>query len=1710
MLQRHRVLILTSTLLLLGNVSMAAMDLVPLGPAADDQAPAVVLTAQTGTGLELSFRAPYLEIEAQEQDGLTYQLVGLPGASSVGRTGQPALPQVTRLVALPDGMTLRIRSIQHDDTEIPGVFRPWPAQGLQPADAREFALDAPFYGGFQKAAAPPLVAVGEPGLIRGLRVVPVHFWPANWDAASGQLKVAASIDVTFDLVPAADAAVSQATGRPLPQTFAAMFADEVLGYTAQSAAMTGPGSYLIIHPDDPTVLDNLKPLLEWRQRQGYNVVVASTSLTGTTTGSIKTYIQNQYDTLSIPLEFVTLVGDATGAVMIPTYNENLSGYHGEGDHEYTLLEGGDVLSDVHLGRLSVTSAAMLTTVVNKIVKYESAPWLTDDTGWFTRAGLTGDPGTSGYSCIWINQWVKEHLLELNYTKVDTIWSGNFATEMMNTVNAGESIFTYRGYFGMSGLHNGFIDAMSNGEKLPFALIVTCDTGSFESDVACRSEAFFRATNGGAVASMGTATIGTHTRYNNCMFQGIMEGVLNRGDGRVGPALTLGKWHLYQNYYALEPNNVTVWSTWNNLMGDPATAIWTAVPKALTVDYPANLTTGANNLPVSVSDGGTPQAGALITVYRKDVFQASAVTDASGLANIPLSALVDGEYLVTVTGHNLLPHLGGVNVGDLDASVNFAAVVLTDDGTGVSSGNADGLANPGETLELLVDLTNHGTGGATDVTAELFSGNSLAMVTQSTVDYGYLASGDTTGGLQSYAISLDAALAGGTTVPLSIVATDGTESWTSLLEIGVAGPAAQVLGHVLDSGTIDPGGTSNLVVTIENVGDLATAGATATLTSNSRWLSVTDDAAYFGATSAGGRSSNAVDMFSVEAGVECYPGHTATLTIDFVFAEGGTASLPVLVTVGSAVSTDPVGPDNYGYYAFDDTDTGYARAPVYDWVEIAPDAGGAGSEVGLQDFGRWQDDVLTMDLPFPFTYYGKVHTKLSVCSNGWISFGGTDQRLYRNWTLPSPGTPDNLVAVYWDDLYVQASNSGIYQWYDAANHQLIIEWDNVANGVTDVPETFQVILTDPAYSAGDTGDGILTMNYQSITQTDHETGYGTVGIQNESRDDAVLYTYFNLYPGGAAPLGAGRSINFRTIVPQVQGKLQGIVTNALGGAPIDGATVSVIGGSVNLFSDISGAYQGGLSIGTYDVAVNHPSFAPDTTRNVLIEEDIETVVDFALTDIAGPTIALQMQPTSTGDTAGPYDIVFSASDHSGVAATHCYYTSSATGGPFELPLVAEGPTDTWRASIPGQPDSTLVQYWLTSTDLQDFATSEPAGAPFNVYSFMVAGTTVLYASDMENATDWSAGTLSDDATDGLWVNVDPNGIFDSGTEVAPEDDFSDPGTMCWVTGQAPVDSNQGIEDVDGGTTTLQSPVFDVSAATGLAVQYRRWYTNDTGNSPGQDNWVVQAQDDSGTWVALENTATSNRSWQEMNFVLADHLTVGPSLRLRFKASDLGSGSLVEAGLDEFQLTSVILLTDSAAPVVGLTSPNGGELFLPGDTSDVIWSQSDDVGVVHVEILLSSDSGATFDQTLASGAFNGTWSWTKDGLIDTTYRLKVICHDSAGNSTEAVSAADFSIDGPTAVGDLPVNRLALAQNSPNPFNPRTTIRFALPTRQDVRLKIYSVEGRLVRTLLHESRAAGTHDIVWSGKDNQGNQTASGLYFYRLVTDSGTLTRKMTLLK
>ena len=117
---------------------------------------------------------------------------------------------------------------------------------------------------------------------------------------------------------------------------------------------------------------------------------------------------------------------------------------------------------------------------------------------------------------------------------------------------------------------------------------------------------------------------------------------------------------------------------------------------------------------------------------------------------------------------------------------------------------------------------------------------------------------------------------------------------------------------------------------------------------------------------------------------------------------------------------------------------------------------------------------------------------------------------------------------------------------------------------------------------------------------------------------------------------------------------------------------------------------------------------------------------------------------------------------------------------------------------------------------------------------------------------------------------------------------------------------------------------------------------------------------------------------------------------------------------------------------------------------------------------------------------------------------------GNSGEPCVKVFYAEPPTTAVEPAIPAATALRGNYPNPFNPATTIVFELAEPGPVSLEIHDAAGRLVRTLVQGPQPAGRREAVWQGHDDQGGEVASGMYFYRLTTEDGSLVRKMLLLK
>lgn len=213
----------------------------------------------------------------------------------------------------------------------------------------------------------------------------------------------------------------------------------------------------------------------------------------------------------------------------------------------------------------------------------------------------------------------------------------------------------------------------------------------------------------------------------------------------------------------------------------------------------------------------------------------------------------------------------------------------------------------------------------------------------------------------------------------------------------------------------------------------------------------------------------------------------------------------------------------------------------------------------------------------------------------------------------------------------------------------------------------------------------------------------------------------------------------------------------------------------------------------------------------------------------------------------------------------------------------------------------------------------------------------------------------------------------------------------------------------------------------------------------------------------------------------------------------------------------LYIDQTLPAVNAFFPNFGTVQ-DGENFGIffVWGLEDAFTQsphAQWQIKFSADGGATFPITrdlTAQEVDDRTISWTVPAVPTSQAVLRFCIIDEAGN-VGFDDSNPFVVNAVTAVSDAAPTRVNLVGNYPNPFNPRTTIRYALPKKLAVELSIFDAAGRRVRRLVDETQDGPSHyEVTWDGIDSQGLRVASGVYLYQLRAGDTVKTRRMVLVK
>lgn len=341
-------------------------------------------------------------------------------------------------------------------------------------------------------------------------------------------------------------------------------------------------------------------------------------------------------------------------------------------------------------------------------------------------------------------------------------------------------------------------------------------------------------------------------------------------------------------------------------------------------------------------------------------------------------------------------------------------------------------------------------------------------------------------------------------------------------------------------------------------------------------------------------------------------------------------------------------------------------------------------------------------------------------------------------------------------------------------------------------------------------------------------------------------------------------------------LEGAITNTCG-SQLNNVQILVTAANINDLSDITGTYKTGTYLpGTYTVTFSRSGYTTQTISGVVLSAGNVTTLD------------VQMVPvTSTFTTNGLATdaVTTNPIQNANVAISNPnnnYTFTSGTDGTFNTCNVLSG-TDY----------DVVAGKWGY---LNFCASNQTIDATNNTLTFPL---TKAYYDDFSFDFGW---TVTSTASTGVWQRAIPNGTAYNGMPANPGIDvLYDCSEKAYVTGNTGITGSD--DDVDGGETVLESPVFDMSTYTTPYVHYSRWFYNDGGSSTPNDSLCISITNGTQTVVLECATDTINgfSFWIEKAFNLSDYISLTSTMKLIVKTADTEPGHVVEAGFDKFYIT-----------------------------------------------------------------------------------------------------------------------------------------------------------------------------------------------------------------
>jgi PKD repeat protein len=661
-------LLILSAIVNVTNVSAQKRKHVKINPNQRYERNEMVLKSSQNQTMEIRFTLNSYDLIGV--DGLNAYKVGASQMGDILKKGAPDLPKFAQSIMIPSDAKMRVEVVGSEFIEVDNLdVAPSKGNLTREIDPRTIAYT---YGAeYQKDSYYPAqrAELNDPYILRNIRGQALVVYPFSYNPVQKKLRIYTRIDIK--VTPTGEIS----TKNILPKTkssssdrgFEKVYESHFLNYAAPGLKYTPlndePGKMLIICYGD--FMDEMADFVNWKKQKGIPVEMVNVSSIGNAS-SIKSYVTNYYNTNG--LTYLLLVGDAA---QVPPSSTSA----GDSDNNYGFIVGNDHYIDIFVGRFSAESGAQVTTQVERTIHYERDV-TTADTWLASGVGIASNEGYNPSDAEHMNT-IENKLEGYGYSISRCYQDGGSASQLTNLLNNGKGILNYIGH----GSNYGFasmvytstnVNSLTNDNKLPFIFDVACVNGNFKS-ITCFAEAWLRAThNGNPTGAMAICASTINQSWvppmiaQNEMNDILVESYANN-IRRTFSGLALNGMFKMVDVHGYDGEKMI--DTWT-IFGDPSLQVRTKTPAAMTVNHPATVAPGSNQLTVT-----TPVNDAVVALTLNGEILGTAKTN-NGTATVSFSPLPSsGAVKLTVTAYNKIPYVGNVIIsgsGSTDVVANFSA------------------------------------------------------------------------------------------------------------------------------------------------------------------------------------------------------------------------------------------------------------------------------------------------------------------------------------------------------------------------------------------------------------------------------------------------------------------------------------------------------------------------------------------------------------------------------------------------------------------------------------------------------------------------------------------------------------------------------------------------------------------------------------------------------------------------------------------------------------------------------------------------------------------------------------------------------------------------------------------------------------------------------------------------------------------------------